>query len=359
MITDVFTFCCCCAPTTLNTGHPAQPQDSPSSLTRSPTARKGQTAANEQQPGASTAAAVTITQQANPSSPSSPPSSATSTPSAPQSSDMTAGHVLTSSPALSAGATGLAAAVPHRTDPALPANPGPSGALRKPLVGPQKPSMSRPHTGTTASLQPQPHQQQQLPKSPLTFDDLVPLLTSQQRTSSSSNDALMELYESFTRHGERAPSRGSQLCMYCCHLHVHLTPLQAAPSCPTQCASPPHCTPPVPSARHCRASDASSHMTASGAQAELHGMLFTFTPHPHLCVHMPRRHSCAGSGSFRTLQRGSMNMSGALHRLTSGLGSGALLAHSPVLRHSPLGGALARLESLGSQGAGERHRDKL
>jgi hypothetical protein len=47
------------------------------------------------------------------------------------------------------------------------------------------------------------HQQQQ-PKSPLTFDDLLPLLTSQHRTNSSTNnDALMLAYDTFTRHGER------------------------------------------------------------------------------------------------------------------------------------------------------------
>jgi hypothetical protein len=45
-------------------------------------------------------------------------------------------------------------------------------------------------------------QQQQQPKSPLTFDDLLPLLTSQHRSSSSNNDALMDLYDAFTRQGE-------------------------------------------------------------------------------------------------------------------------------------------------------------
>jgi hypothetical protein len=61
----------------------------------------------------------------------------------------------------------------------------------------------------------------------------------------------------------------------------------------------------------------------------------------------------AGSGSFRPLARDSTIMSGALMRLTSGLGSGGGgLMSSPLLRHnSPLGG-LARLESLSSQGAG-------
>lgn len=44
-------------------------------------------------------------------------------------------------------------------------------------------------------------------------------------------------------------------------------------------------------------------------------------------------------------------MSGVLlQRLASGLGSGTLLLPSPALRTSPLAGALARLESLGSQG---------
>lgn len=51
------------------------------------------------------------------------------------------------------------------------------------------------------------------------------------------------------------------------------------------------------------------------------------------------------------LTRDSTNMSGALRRLTSGLGSGAGLLASPLMRHSPLG-ALSRLESLSSQGAG-------
>ena len=54
------------------------------------------------------------------------------------------------------------------------------------------------------SQQPRPQPDQSgLPKSPITFDDLVPLLTSQHRTSSSNNDALMDLFDAYTRQGGR------------------------------------------------------------------------------------------------------------------------------------------------------------
>lgn len=48
--------------------------------------------------------------------------------------------------------------------------------------------------------QQQQHQSGQGP-SVVTFDDLLPLLTSQHRTPSGSSDALMELYDAFTKQG--------------------------------------------------------------------------------------------------------------------------------------------------------------
>lgn len=65
-------------------------------------------------------------------------------------------------------------------------------------------------------------------------------------------------------------------------------------------------------------------------------------------------HRPAGSGTLQPLAKDASSISGALRRLTSGLGSGALLA-SPLLRQTTLG-ALARLDSSCSQGAGEAVR---
>lgn len=62
----------------------------------------------------------------------------------------------------------------------------------------EQPSSQAPAAGHQQPSAPAGNQQQP----PLTFDDLVPLLTSQQRTSSDNSDALMDLFDAFARHGE-------------------------------------------------------------------------------------------------------------------------------------------------------------
>lgn len=69
-----------------------------------------------------------------------------------------------------------------------------------PAAAPEQPSSQDPAAGHQQPSAPTCDNQQQQPL--LTFDDLVPLLTSQQRSSSDNSDALMDLFDAFARHGE-------------------------------------------------------------------------------------------------------------------------------------------------------------
>lgn len=101
-----------------------------------------------------------------------------------------------------------------------------------PAASSEQPSSQSPAAG--------PHQQPSAPagnqqQPPLTFDDLLPLLTSQQRTSSDNSDVLMDLFDAFARHGESDTATAGGT--------AHLLPaLTGAPAClSAHCLSHPTC----------------------------------------------------------------------------------------------------------------------
>lgn len=121
---------------------------------------------------------------------------------------------------------------PHLTSPSLSAQTA-HGAASSPgsaAAPAHKPPPAAMNPSSAAQLQ---------PKSPLTFDDLVPLLTSQHRTASdnSSGDALMQLFDAYARHGAgtSSPHFGQLLCG-CVLFGMRLEPLELMDVLPPACA---------------------------------------------------------------------------------------------------------------------------